>query len=151
MGSSVSYEYYNKQFSSSQSGITSEGGFYQTFINNTGLSSVKGTIVIASSLITNGVSIAPSSSQMPIGVIYEDNIAIGQPVKVVTYGRAQVLLKNLEIATLGSWCGVSDVPGRMYQQLLSPSTSEHSREIGHSLQASLGGSNVLSFVQLHFN
>jgi hypothetical protein len=151
MSGSVSYELYNSRFPSGTNGITPEGGSYETFINNTGVNSVKGTIVVASTSIDNAVSIAPSGSVMPIGVIYESGIANGSSVKVVVYGKVQVLLADGQSATHGYWCGVSSsVAGRMYQDA-TPSASEHNQEIGHSIQTSSSGTNVLSLIQMHFN
>lgn len=131
-------------------GLTAEGGIYETFVNNTG-TSVKGTIVIASTSVANGVDIAPPKTTVPIGVIYENGIANGSVVKVVVYGKAQVLLASNQTATVGYWCGVSDdTAGRMYQMQDAPTgTSTHNKEIGHSLQTSTAGS--LSLIQLHFN
>jgi len=151
MSGVVSYELFSAKVGGSGSGFTSEGGIYETFVNNTGVSSVKGTIVIASTTVYNGVSIAPANTEMPIGVIYENGIANGLPVKVVVYGKAQVLIKNGESSSYGFWCGVSDVAGRMYQTSLNPGTTSHNREIGHSLEAKTSGINVLSLVQMHFN
>ena len=133
------------------SGITSEGGFYETFVNNTG-TSVKGTIVIASISVAGGVDIAPSGSTVPIGVIYESGIDNGANVKVVVYGKAQVLLATGETSTMGYWCGVSNATnGKMYQLEAAPiGTSTHSQEIGHSLQT-VATAGSLSLVQIHFN
>ncbi|MFA6860472.1 MAG: hypothetical protein WCR30_03705 [Clostridia bacterium] len=150
MSGVVSYELFSSRLGTSQTGVTSEGGIFETFINNTG-TSVKGTIVVASITVADGVDIAPIDSVMPIGVIYESGIDNGFPVKVVTYGKAEVLLKDGQSSTIGYWCGVSDTAGRMYQALTAPSTIEHSREIGHSLETTASGTNVLSLVQLHFN
>lgn len=150
MSGVVSYDLFNSKIGGGNSGFTSDGGYYETFINNTG-TSVKGTIVCASTSVTNGVDIAPISATFAIGVIYESNISNGNPVKVVVSGKAQVLLKNTVASTLGYWCGVSDVAGRMYQNSTVPSTIEHDREIGHSLESKTAGTNVLSFVQIHFN
>lgn len=88
---------------------------------------------------------------MPIGVIYENGVTNGNPVKVVIYGRAEVLLKDGEAGFLGYWCGVSDTAGRMYQLSNAPSNTDHNREIGHSLEANSSGTNVLSMITLHFN
>lgn len=131
-------------------GFTTDGGLYVIYYNNTGSPTVKGTIVVASST-PGGVSVAPANSDACIGVIYDDVIPVSQPVRVVIGGRAQVLLKNGESSTAGYWCGVSDNSGRMYQQSGVPSTSEHNREIGHSLETVAGGTNKLAWVNLHFN
>lgn len=131
-------------------GITDEGGIYTTFVNNTG-TSVKGTIVIASNSVENGVDIAPANSSMPIGVIYENEIENGSEVKVIVCGKAQVLLATSATATMGYWCGVSSMEGRMYQLDDIPTViKQNCAHIGHSLQTvSTAGS--LAFVQLQFN
>lgn len=150
MSGVVSYDLFSSRFPNTNNGFTSEGGIYQTFINKTGADSVKGTIVIASTSTDNAVAIAPANTEMPIGVIYENDIADGSSVKVVTYGKAQVLLKNDTASENGYWCGVSDVNGRMFQ-IASPNATTHYREIGHSLEEKSAGTDVLSLVQLHFN
>lgn len=150
MSGMVSYDLFTNRIGIGSNGFTLEGGTYETFINNTG-TSIRGTIVVASTTINNAVDIAPVSSNMPIGVIYEDGIANGSPVKVVVYGKAQVLLKDGEVANNGYWCGVSDVAGRMYQLSTAPITTEYNQEIGHSLEANNSGTNVLSLIQIHFN
>jgi len=150
MSGVVSYDLFTTRIGSGSNGFTSEGGMYETFINNTG-TSVKGTVVNASITVGNAVDIAPANTPLPIGVIYNSGIANGSSVKVVVYGKAQVLLKNSEVATVGYWCGVSDVAGRMYQQATVPSTTDHNREVGHSLATTASGTNVLSLIQMHFN
>lgn len=150
MSGVVGYELFDSKIGSSGNGFTSEGGMYQVFINKTGSNSTKGTIVVASTTTDNAVGLAPGETKMPIGVIYESGIADGSPVKVVTYGKADVLLKNGESATHGFWCAVSDTAGRMYQES-EPNPTEHYREIGHCLESKSSGTNVLARIQLHFN
>lgn len=150
MSGTVSYELFTSKFGGGESGFTTEGGYYETFINNSG-ASVKGTIVAASASVYNGVDIAPANSTFAIGVIYDTGVSNGSKVKVVVSGKAQVLLKNQQPATLGYWCGVSDVEGRMYQRSTLQSQDEHNKEIGHSLQTASAGTDVLSLVQIHFN
>lgn len=150
MSGVVGYDLLNSKLANGMSGFTSDGGYYETFVNNTGTSE-KGTIVIASTSVYNGVDIAPVNAENPIGVIYESGITNGGNVKVVVSGKASVLLKNTVASALGYWCGVSDTAGRMYQSSTVPSTIEHNREIGHSLESKVGGTNVLSLVQIHFN
>ena len=148
----VSKSYLNSKLpSGGASGFTVEGGIYSTLINATGAVSVKGTIVAASTTVDKAVSIAPVNSDMPMRIMYEDGVADGQPVKVVFAGCVEVLLKNGLAASRGFWCGVSDVAGRMYQRSSPPSTTEHSREIGHCLESKASGTNVLALVDLHFN
>lgn len=151
MSGAVSYELFSEKAGGSNCGFTPEGGIYQTFINNSG-TSVKGTIVIASASVDNAVDIAPGASKSPIGIIYEDDIENGELVKVVTSGKAAVLLENTKHSTRGYWCGVSDTAGRMYQKISAPTTiTEHSREIGHSLENKNSGTDILSIVQLQFD
>ncbi|MDF2865372.1 MAG: hypothetical protein K0R72_181 [Clostridia bacterium] len=150
MSGVVSYDLFSEKLGIGNCGFTPEGGIYETFINNTGIS-IKGTIVIASLSVNNAVDIAPANSQMPIGVIYEDGIINGSPVKVVVYGKAQVLLKNGESAINGYWSGVSDIPGRMYQLSTLLLDIDHNKEVGHSIESKSSGTNVLSLIQMHFN
>ncbi len=150
MSGVISYELFNSKLGTSGSGFTDLGGYFEIFINNTG-TSVKGTIVVASTSVDDAVDIAPANTYMPIGVIYESGIANGNPVKVVVSGKAEALLKDGEAASNGYWCGVSDVAGRMYQLLTVPSVPAHNREIGHSIQAVASGTDVLAKIQIHAN
>jgi len=150
MSGVVGYGLFTARLGSGTNGMTTEGGFFETFTNNTGVS-VKGTIVVASTTVDNAVDTAPADSPMPIGIIYESGIANGSPVKVVVYGKTEVLLKDGLAATRGYWCGVSDTAGRMYQAATVPSTTEHNRETGHSLKTTASGTDVLSLIQVHFN
>jgi hypothetical protein len=150
MSGVVSYELFQSRIPVNN-GFTADGGLYGTFINDTGDVSVLGTIVKASPNLDNAVSVATGDSFMPIGVIAEDGVLIGGNVKVVTYGKAYVLMKDYETATRGYWCGMSDTDGRMIQLVSVPAATEHFREIGHSLQSQPAGEDVLALVQLHFN
>ena len=132
-------------------GFTPEGGMYITLINDTGVTSVKGTIVIASITLDKAVRVAPSNSDSPIGIIYEDGIANGQLVKIVVCGNAEVLLKNTVSGIRGYWVGVSNVAGRAYQEINPPSTTEHNRELGHCLENKAAGTNILCLINLHWN
>ena len=152
MSGAVSYELFSARVGSASSGFTPDGGIYETFLNNTGTDSVKGTIVVASTTTNNAVDIAPIGSMMPIGVIYESTVPNGLPVKVVVYGKAEVLLEDSQSATTGYWCSVSNtVAGRMIQESSEPTDTNHNREIGHSLQTVDSGTDVLALIQLHFN
>lgn len=151
MSSSISLEYLNNRIGPGNIGFTNEGGMFIYLINNTGSNSIKGSVVKTSPNINDAFILAPANSDQPIGIVYDDNIPNGSLCKVIVSGKTYALLKNGESSTRGYWCGVSDVPGRMYQQSDPPSTTEHSREIGHSLETKPGGTNVLSLVVLHFN
>jgi len=64
---------------------------------------------------------------MSIRVINKIEISNGSLVKVVMYGRLQVLLRNLQATIRGYWCGVSGDAGKMYRAVTVPSTTEHDR------------------------
>lgn len=150
MSGTVSYALLNGRLpTSSGMGFTPEGGLYITYINGTGATSVKGTIVVCSSTQDNAVSIAPASSLMPIGVVYDNGIANGGNIKVVVLGKAQVLLINGTTSTRGYWCGVGTTAGRMTQQSSPPSSATHNSQIGTALQSIASGTNVLALIQIH--
>lgn len=151
MSSSVSLEYLNSVISNNGNGISADGGYYITLINKTGANSVKGTIVIASTTTDNAVGIAPIGSDSPIGIILENGVADGLPVKVVVSGKAYVLLADGLPSTRGYWCEVSSTQAGRMSQLVNPSPSTHWAELGHSLESKTAGTNVLSLVVLHFN
>ena len=134
-------------------GFTPDGGVYQTLTNRTGSSSVKGTIVMQSATYDNAVAIATVGSPLAIGVIYEDNIADGLPLKVIVYGKAQVLLRNGQSITRGNWCVLSSATnGRMEAGTITGAllVSEYAEGIGISLESKSSGTNVLAWVQLQF-
>lgn len=150
MSGIVSYDLFVERIGSGAIGFTPEGGIYGSFINNTG-TSLKGTVVAISSSLPNAVDIAPAGSVTPVGVIYESGIPNGSPVKIVIYGKAEVLLENSQASSLGYWCGVSTTQaGRMIQLSTVPITEQLNNRIGYSLQSVSGGTDVLSLVQLHF-
>ena len=151
MGATVSYEYLNTVLPSVGSGVTPDGGFYITLTNKTGAVSKKGTIVVASTTQDNAVAIAPANSDSPIGIILENGIVDGQPVKVVVSGKAYVLLKDGLASTHGYWCGVSSTQAGRMSQLVNPNPATHWAELGHSLESKTAGTDVLSLVVLHFN
>lgn len=148
MSGLVNYELFASRLGSGNCGFTSEGGFYEKFVNNTGLS-VKGTIVVVSKTISNGVDIAPANSNFAVGVIYENDVPNGSLVKVVVYGKAQVLLKDGESSSNGFWCGTSDTDGRMYQLDTTSDNIDLNKTIGSGLEVKFGANNVLALVQLH--
>lgn len=151
MSSSVSLEYLNTVIANNGNGISADGGYYITLINKTGSNSVKGTIVIASTTIDNAVDIAPVNSDNPIGIVLEDGISDGSPVKVVVSGKAYVLLANSVASKRGYWCEVSSTQAGRMSQLPNPNPVTHWAELGHSLESKAAGTNVLSLVVLHFN
>jgi hypothetical protein len=133
--------------------FTEEGGIATRYINKTGAKSIKGTIVVCDTN-DNSVNVAPADSYSNIGVIYDNNIADGQYIWVVTKGRAQVLLKNSTASTAGNWIKVSNVAGRgdaTGTVPLPPTVAEHSKEVAHCVETKSAGTNVLCFADIHQN
>lgn len=145
----TSFEYIKNRFWL-ENGFTKEGGLYQVFVNATGAPSKKGTIVNVSPTITNGVSIAPASSTLAVGIIAEDNIPHGSLVKVVVYGRAYVLMKNATAANVGYWGFCSSVAGRMTQQSSPATGSSRYTQVGVILENKPAGTDVLVMTQVIF-
>lgn len=137
-------------------GDTGDSGNIITLINKTGAASVKGTVVCASSTVDLAVEKITEGVPDPIGVIYEDGIADGQPVKVVKAGIADVLFignttrKHLARGFVTGEQGY--VAGKALSEAVPTSpfaTDKHFYEIGHVLESRVGVG--LAKVMLHFN
>lgn len=136
---------------------TPDGGFAIRLTNNTGASSIKGTVVSACTNSPECVMLTPASWANPIGIIAESGVGTNQPVWVVTSGRALVLLKDGTSATNGNWVYMSDTAGRaaanigLYPDLTGlGGVQQHALEIGHSLGSFTNASTTLIPVNLHF-
>lgn len=137
--------------------FTPEGGVARLFVNQLGGASVKGTVVVASTAVENGVGLPPADSAMPIGIIYENGIPEGSLVWVVIYGAADVLLEDATAGTKGNWVFTSDAIGRADATLNAPpgggipELDQHMQEIGHCLEDKDSGTDVLCRIAVHFN
>lgn len=130
---------------------TADGGNYLNLINQTGATSIKGTLITISSTLDNAVRISTDARSVVCGVIYEDGIANGSTVKVVVSGKAQVLLKNTIAAVHGDWVGISNVAGRAYTKTDPPTgNAEHDLQVGLALESKAAGTDVLVNVLLRF-
>ena len=128
--------------------ITPDGGYASLYINDTGGSSVKGTVVSISSNTDNAVSITSASGTDQIGIMYSDGVANGGNVWVVTVGTAYVLLKDYESCVKKNYLIVSNSAGRAIT-----GTSRSTRGIGvaNESKGSAQTSNVLVKTTLEFN
>ena len=136
--------------------ITPEGGFAKRMINKTGVASVKGTLVIASTGTNYAFEISPVSAPNVVGVVYESGIADGSYCWVVTNGPAQVLLKNTTGSTKGHWVRTADVAGRCITAAAPPGggiseIDQHLCEIGHCMETVTSGTDKLCLVMTHYN
>lgn len=131
--------------------FTPEKGLAMQLINDTGAASIKGTVVEASSSTDLAFKVAALGAIDPIGVVYEDGVADGDPCWMVFTGIAEVLVEDGDTATLDYWAGCSPTTaGRVYIRVSPPSASEHDRECGHVLEAKASGTDVLTKIILHF-
>jgi hypothetical protein len=128
-------------------------------INDTGAASVKGTLVQASKEVDNGVILCLTTEKAPIGVIYEDGVAVGSDVYVVVTGVAKILLEDDTASTHGYWVVLSAITaGRIdATQPTPPNESEladhslHFDEVGHCLESVSAGTDKLAKCIIHFN
>lgn len=138
-------------------GITDIGGLTVRSTNKTGVNSVKGTIIMASTGTDNAFMIAGANTVAAAGVVFEDGVADGSECWVVISGIAQVLLKDNTASTRGYWVQLSDVAGRADATVSAPpgggvpELDNHMQEIGHAAQSQTAGSDVLCAIVLHFN
>lgn len=130
--------------------MTDIGGLAVQMLNKTGVASVKGTVVQADTVADNACKVAVVSSDMPIGIMYDDGVADGSLVWVVVSGIAQVLMKNTVASTRGYISFVSSTAGRVDQAATIPVAATHDMEIGHPIESVVGGTNVLAKHVLHF-
>jgi hypothetical protein len=137
---------------------TPEGGSARQLINKTGAISKKGTLVEAGTAIDHSVQNVSADDPDCIGVIYEDGIADGELVWVVTHGIGDVLLEDGSASTRGYWARVSVTQaGRADITLPNPpggtivEIDNHFREVGHCLQSVSSGTDKLARILLHFN
>lgn len=132
--------------------FTPEGGIAILLVNKTGVASVKGTVVSASTTTDYAFKIQTDEYDS-IGVVYDAGIADGQLCRVVVSGIADVLLKDTTAATHGQWLAAADTDGRALAAAVPapPATDTHFKEIGHVLQSVNAGVGVLCRAVLHFN
>jgi hypothetical protein len=138
------------------SGFTPEGGFYVTMINDTGAASVKGSVIDPSTTVDSAGKLVPVGENDAVGVVYDNGVANGQPMRVVVGGWADVLFAAGQTIQREWWVGTNPGPGGVDGQAISqasaPATTDHFKEIGHCFQT-LGvvGVPTLGRCVLHFN
>lgn len=81
------------------------GGICQKMINGTAGASIKGEMVSVDATADNSVIATPLTTTGPIGVFYEEGIAVGDEAWVVTEGIAEVAL-NDNVAIPGDYVRV---------------------------------------------
>lgn len=135
--------------------FTTDGGIAVQLLNKTGTVSVKGTVVAAGTV--DDSFILQGNEFNAIGAVYEAGVADGSPCWVAFAGRAYVLLADGTGSTAGYWVKSHATDGRADASAALPTggsfagVDDHFKEIGHSLETKLAGTNVLCKVMLHFN
>lgn len=139
-------------------GMTPEGGVAIKLVNKSGVNSVKGRMVEASTAQDNAYDLTGAEDFQPIGVEYESGVADGSECWVVIYGIAEVLLEDGTASTHGYWVKTSDTQaGRADASNAAPpggtvtALEEHMREVGHCLEDKTSGTDVLAKIVMHFN
>lgn len=141
--------------------MNEEGGYMVRVYNRTGAASVKGTLVSASDSYNYSVRLTPVGGLDSVGVVYEDGIADGSYMWIVTSGKAQVRFCNA--TTLGYFARMSISTDSGYPAAgfafceAAPSTpfatDNHFREVGHINEqiSAPGTSGALAWCFVHFN
>ena len=144
----------NYDNSSTQIMFTPEGGIAHRYINDTGGDSVKGTVVHITGDNTVGKIVVDVPD--PIAVIYEDGIANGAEMWVVTEGKAECLVIGTCTAGQLARGFVTGDSGYISGYLLCESvptspfaTDKHFYEFGHVNTGRTGAG--LAMVQIHKN
>ena len=137
---------------------TTDGGIASQYKNNTGATSVKGTIVQLDTTEDEAVIISPAGSDMLMGVMYSAGVADEGTVWVVTIDDAYVLLEDSTAATAGYWVKMSDTQdGRADATNASPpggtisALEDHMTETGHAEESVTAGTDKLCKVHMHHN
>lgn len=141
--------------------LTGDGGYGIRLLNNTGIPSIKGTLVQASRTRQDAFEICNAGGQNPIGVVFDNNVPQGELCTIVITGTARVLLEDGTETDTGNWAMSSqNQAGRVDASLANPPTvggpygspfTIHMNEIGHSVEIVTPGVDKLARCVLHFN
>lgn len=127
---------------------TAIGGFAVQLTNKTGVDSVKGEVVIASTTTDFAVSLAPTSSDDLFGVFLDSGIPDGSEAWIVVSGRAEVKADATGF-TRGARVIMSAATAGRVKIGDTPSTAEHWTEHGHAIQTA--AANATGQCVIHFN
>lgn len=135
--------------------LTPEGGVAIWMENQTGGTSTKGYIVEPASSADNAVKYTTDGDVDPIGIVYDAGVAIGDKMRVIVSGLAEVYYGVA--VTRGTFSRVPVVAdgltvGQAMNEPLPTSpfaTDKHFQEIGHPMETTAGAG--LALTMLHFN
>lgn len=132
--------------------FTDEGGMCIRLINKTGVASVKGQVVQASSATDLAYAVNPTQGDMPIGIVYDAGVADGGSVRLVIAGLADVLIDSAQtIAGNRVVYSSGTTAGRVDSAASVPAATTHFREVGHMLETKANGGSTLCRCVLHWN
>ncbi len=141
-------------YGSSRARLTAEGGLAVLMTNGTGATSVKGSLVAASTAADRAF-VLQANEYDAIGAVYESGVANGSDCWVVVSGVAEVLFKDTVGSTRGNILIADAVDGRGSDIANPgsglPAVETHFKECGHVLETKAGGTGVLVLCALHFN
>lgn len=140
--------------------VTEDGGLAISLINKTGVTSVKGKIVVAAGGVDAAFTLCAVGGIDPIGIIYGDDagnqVADAAACWIVIQGLAYVLFESAttrgHFARMGVAADSNDAPGLAMSETVPTapfSVDKHFSETGHVLQTI--GSAGLALCMVHFN
>jgi hypothetical protein len=102
-------------------------------LNGTSSNSVAGMVVEPSGVTNFSYKAATIDSASPLGVVLDDGVAPGQPVRICDRGWCRVLVDGQSTTNWsGSWVGVSaNLAGRAKVLSAPANSTDHDRELGH--------------------
>jgi hypothetical protein len=132
---------------------TGEFGWQIKLTNKTGVATVKGEPVEASTGTDMAFQQAGADSIEVIGIVYEAGVADGSDAWIWT-GQGtvcQVLIKDGTAATRGYWATTSDTAGRadLTNAAAPGAVLAHFGELGHCLESAGSGTDVLARILFH--
>jgi hypothetical protein len=122
-----------------------------------GTALVLGEVVKADANTDYAVIRAPADSYEAIGTVRSATCVAGEACTICVAGRAPCLLEDGTSITRGYWCRTAEsggTDGRCDCNQFAPNpptNAEHSAEIGHAVMSNSSGTNVIGYVNLHFN
>jgi hypothetical protein len=139
--------------------VTGERGTQMKITNETGTTSVKGTVLHQDATVDSAGDEIPADDVDPIAIVYEGDVADGSDMWVwVPQSLCQVLLEDTTAATRGYWVKVSDNDdGRADASNAAPpggtvpALEDHFSELGHAAESQSSGTDVLCLIHFHVN
>ena len=134
--------------------LTNIGGVAIRLTNKTGVASVAGQLVEASTGTNDAVALAGIGDTECIGVFLDSGIVDGNLAWIVVGGIADVAFDDNVAAVHGNWVATGAGAGYARTAATPAAAPQHFEEIGHSIESVTEGgegTHILARVVLHFN